>query len=155
MAIHAHSTIASENRAHHRSRRQVEARIDELIALLDAIDDDPDLEDGDDAEPDQDGEPTLGWPEAIRARLTSTGMFVQALGGESEDGGDREPSLGSLSCTPNILSFAAIERATSQLNWAGGGRDDRERDAGDEGEAVDEDGNAEEWQVLTTGRAAR
>lgn len=37
------------------SRREIESAIERLIALLDLIDGDPDLEDG------ADGEPSLGW----------------------------------------------------------------------------------------------
>ena len=40
-------------------RELLERAIENLIAFLDVIDPDPDLEDGGDAEPDEDGEPSL------------------------------------------------------------------------------------------------
>lgn len=59
MATAVHSTVAPEDGAHHRTRRAVEAHIEWLIALLDALDDDPDLEDTHDAEAvDEDGSDT-------------------------------------------------------------------------------------------------
>lgn len=55
-------------------RASVEAEIERLIALLDALDGDPDHEDFDadfepdaDAEPDSDDEPSLGWAAAQAA----------------------------------------------------------------------------------------
>lgn len=120
-----------------RSRRTVEAMIEEMIALLDALDDDPDHEDGGDAEPCEDGEATLGWPESFgpRRQLSDAGMFVQALDGEAEDDADAEPSLGSPERVshPISLTFASDFRS-SQVRWADGSYSDREQDAGDEGE---------------------
>lgn len=52
------------------ARRQIEAAIEQLVALLDQADGDADLEadsddeDGADTEPGEDGEPWLGWVES-------------------------------------------------------------------------------------------
>lgn len=45
------------------SRQRIESKIEELISLLDLLDDDADLE------PDNDNEPSLGWPAGGLAAL--------------------------------------------------------------------------------------
>jgi hypothetical protein len=109
-------------------RPAAEKLVEELIGFLDANDPDPDFEDdtldnSDDAEREEDD--------------------------PGEDNGDREPSLGSLMCSPGYtamigdvieyrkdaaLGYVFGEKRSSlgsQENWAGGGFDDREDDAGD------------------------
>lgn len=69
-------------------RRTIEAEIERLIAMLDGIDGEPDLEDNGDLEP------SLGWPEGGPSRLR-TGFAVDDLEIEDEhdeDGGDTEPN---------------------------------------------------------------
>lgn len=145
MATDANSTPASAiDRRTFQSRRALAIRIEELIALLDDLDGDPDLEDGCDAEPDQDGEPTLGWPESIMRKphlLTADGRYAEMLGGESEDNGDSEPSLGSLERHPSPYRSAG-EHLTHQLAWGFSSNSDREFD-GDDLEPEQEDGEGE------------
>lgn len=91
------------------TRRSIEDRIEKLIELLDVVDDDPDLED------DNDDEPYIGWPEGGPSRLDRSlvqddreadnadyeatalenrgGGFRYSGPDDSEDNGDREPSL--------------------------------------------------------------
>jgi hypothetical protein len=159
MAVASDSTFAPEGGAHHRTRRAVESYIEQLIGLLDEIDGDPDFEedldttDGDtdhigsmtvDDEPEQDDEPSLGWPESFgrRRQLSYEGQFVQALGGEAEDDGDREPWLGAIENHPNLHCYCPT-RGGDQRSWGWGDRSDRESDAGDEGEPDLQDGDGE------------
>ena len=98
-----------------RNRRALENTIEELIDLLDEIDGDPDQEPSEEAEPDQDGEASLGWGAGSQLRLH----------GEVHDG-DAEPSLGSIGSWCGYWD--------SQTRWAAGCLSDREQDAGDERE---------------------
>ena len=75
------------------TRLRIEDMIERLLAMLDEIDGDPDLEDG----------------------------------ADDEDGGDLEPSLGSLS---------PAKHGIDQRNWSHGSTDDREHADEDEGEGV-------------------
>lgn len=74
-----------------RQRHSLSKAIDSLIGLLDAMEPDPDLEDG------GDGEPWLGWPEAYPGRGAAWGLHVtgeddrEAEDEHDEDGGDDEP----------------------------------------------------------------
>lgn len=77
------------------------------------------------------------------AKAVAEGIdFLDATGGDPdlEDGADDEPSLGSLGGTGQgrmLFGFGCkAER------WAGGSDDDREEDAGDMAEAVNEGGDA-------------
>ena len=130
-----------ERRTYVQSREAVESRIEELIALLDELDDDPDLEDGGDAEPDEDGEATLGWLN------TGSQLHLHAdyQDGEAEPDADGEPSLGSPERQPSGWGPYGLnkDRRSSQVAWAAGSRSDREADAGDEGEVEEPDGNGE------------
>jgi len=82
-------------------RETIQSQIEHLIGVLDFLDTDPDLEDGADAEPDQDGEPSLGSLDAQSQSRWSGGISstedYEQDEADDEDGGDREPSLGSLS----------------------------------------------------------
>ena len=51
----------------------------------------------------------------------------------AEDNGDAEPSLGSQQATPSPCAFGygGYSSQGHQLNWADGGRDDREYDGDD------------------------
>ncbi len=155
MAIHAHSTPAPEDGAHHATRRALSAAIEAAIAVLDELDPDPDLEPTlagcpspgslDEGEPDEDGEPTLGWPEYVgrlAGRLSFAGHYARALDGEAEDGGDREPSLAAPERPPTgwgAVYGPTVDYRSDQTRWADGSRSDREQDSGDEGEP-DQDG---------------
>ena len=124
------------------SRTDLEALIEAAIARLDEIDPDPDLENGTDGEPDNDGEPLLGAPEARTGSWS--GLFLEAYSDEDreldcaddEDNGDAEPSLGSL------------DRIADQTAWAGGGRCDLEEQCEDEGAQCDDEGviDNEDWK---------
>lgn len=72
-------------------RMRIEATIEQLVALLDEIDGDPDMESA------NDDEPSLGWPERMagngaRVGLHRTGEDDREIEDEhDEDGADREP----------------------------------------------------------------
>ena len=101
-------------------RPQIEAAIERLLAVLDTIDDDVDLE------PSNDDEPSLGWPEGNVSRFSGSVSDLE------EDYSDSEPSL------------AEPENPEgSQARWGRSRRGDGEQDAGDEGEP-DED--SEHWR---------
>lgn len=121
MAIASDSTFAPESGAHHCSRRFIEQHIEAMIALLDEVDDDPDLEPDSDHEPylaqtgqtwmgsDDDRELDCDSDEADtnrgltvddEPRLGAPDSMVDqirawampaTLDDEDEDGGDREP----------------------------------------------------------------
>lgn len=136
-------------------REAVEAHIEALIALLDDLDGNLDLE------PDNDDEPILGWPEGVVAR-TGTG-----LDDREPDGDEDEPELGSPEASPHIRleppdleyrrpmplngSDLVHDRGSSQLQWSKGGTRDLERDGGDEGEP---DSDEEEWCQPATSSGA-
>ncbi|HMO28596.1 hypothetical protein [Enterovirga sp.] len=84
MATYANSTPAPEDGAHHRTRRAVEAHIEWLIALLDDLDDDPDLEDDGTAEEEPDAEPSIGWPESFGRTPISCHRLMYYDTGEEE-----------------------------------------------------------------------
>jgi len=62
------------------SRREVETVIDQLVMLLDALDDDPDVEDDDTEAVTDDEEPSLGWT----AREVVTGRYQQGLAASAD-----------------------------------------------------------------------
>jgi hypothetical protein len=89
------------------TRQRLEGKIEELIALLDIIDDDPDLEDSGDDEPslgssgmvdqsgavqhdleqDEDSEHSLGWPNPMGLRVHVPEEAAQFMG-DQIDGWD-------------------------------------------------------------------
>lgn len=91
------------------ARRQLEKAIEELIAFVDLIDGDENLED------DGTAEHSLGWtdrgPNASRPNVLD----------DLEDGADSEPSLGSI----GDYGF------TSQQSWSAGALNDCEKDDSD------------------------
>jgi hypothetical protein len=101
------------------TRKKIEAALERLIAALDALDPDPDLEEGGDDEPDQDAEASLSATNAVnQEQAWSSGWFQGSdleFDGETAPSADSEPSLGSPEHCP-------------QVHWAQGGRDDREDD---------------------------
>lgn len=140
MAAHINTTTALDE-----PRRALEARIEEMITLLDMIDGDPDLEDGHDAEPDSDGEPTLGW--GAHGRQTQLAAFGPAAGedGELEEDDPGEPSLASPERHPNTYGFGygfGVTLSGNQLHWAdgahSGGKDDCEEENEHGGDISDE-----------------
>lgn len=105
-------------------RERIEAAIEGLLDLLDALDGDVD------AEPDEDDEPTLGFPES-----RAWSCCGHSQDDCEEDDCDAEPSLGSLE---------GYEPG-NQEHWAHSSGSDGERDAGEEPEAdPGEDGVADE-----------
>ncbi|HEV7247933.1 MAG TPA: hypothetical protein VGN93_13195 [Shinella sp.] len=66
------------------ARRAVEAKIEELIALLDLLDGDVDLE------PGNDNEPTLGWPEGWPGQGATRLRNVEEDDRELEDENDED-----------------------------------------------------------------
>jgi hypothetical protein len=89
-------------------RKEAAAEIERLIAFLDALGGDPDLEDGHDDEADID-EPSLGWTTTINQAARTEQRFgsqwdydtEQEHDGsepdvDDEEGGDDKPSLGFL-----------------------------------------------------------
>jgi hypothetical protein len=135
---------------HRHSREQVEAAVEKLIAALDQMDDDPDLE------PEEGVD--VSWPEG---RPQASGLADTE---DVEDDGTDEPSLGSIntgimSCMtmgflhikPSWMTeedFAASRRADrgyatsypgsgSQTNWAFGSAGDLEAADGDDEPDVD------------------
>ncbi|MGB7698871.1 MAG: hypothetical protein WBL57_06095 [Methylovirgula sp.] len=122
------------------TREKIETALDKLIALLDAIDPDPDFEPwlagaandgGQDLEGDpSEEEPSLGATEALNQ--DSAWRAAVALGIDLEfdadtcPDADREPSLGS----PEYLG---LRSHANQEDWAGSrGGDDREFDTADD-----------------------
>jgi hypothetical protein len=80
-------------------RHLLEAIAQAAIDALDQIDGEPDLEDGADSEPDNDGEPTLGWTEDLwfgegDDREEECEDEGAQCDDEGDDSGDREPWLG-------------------------------------------------------------
>ena len=73
-------------------RRTIEAEIERLIALLDGIDGEPDLEENGDCEP------SLGWPNAHDTRSLDPNFVhlgavdIEQDNADYEDGGDTEPN---------------------------------------------------------------
>ncbi|MGX1110564.1 MULTISPECIES: hypothetical protein [Bradyrhizobium] len=98
-----------------RLRREARDEIDRLIRFLD------DTDDHMEREPDDD-EPWLGWLEGRSSAWSGgSGDDRELDGADDEDGGDTEPSLGSL------------DHDQSQEVWGAGGRRDLERDPAESG----------------------
>jgi hypothetical protein len=126
-----------------RLRREAADEIERLLALLDALDGDPDLEPTlgylppgmpDEAEPSGDeGEPSLGWTEG-EARFGCNPVFCGGADLEL-DQSDDEPSLGALEwATAFYVTHRNADgtartvrlREGDQTVWAAGVTDDRE-----------------------------
>ena len=103
-------------------RERIGGEIERLIALLDAADVDPDLEDNGDGEEEPDGEPSLGWPQSTNQdRAQRLGPTHAGDIDLEDDQADLEHSLGSLGGTWNAESF-------SQEHWARGAASDLEEE---------------------------
>jgi hypothetical protein len=107
------------------SREELELLIEALIALLDEIDPDPDLEEEPDREPEADAEPALGAPEGINQGISwgRGGGNVEDLE-EEHDGCEPEQDCddpGSedvpLFC-PTPRSQAVVRRASYEVQEA-------------------------------------
>lgn len=105
----------TDRKAAHAFRAAVAAHIDRMIAMLDEIDGDADLE------------PHLAGPPNVGAACDAEGDFS-----------DFEPSLGSLGGTAPY--YGHHSREARQTNWAGGSRTDLEGRADED----DEDGGDDE-----------
>lgn len=124
-------------------RRRMEAAIDSMLALLDELDGDPDLE------ASNDDEPSLGWCNGARDSQYGGDDDREAEDEHDEDNGDREPSLGA----PEQSAFhegwvpagdGTLYRACnySQAAWAAGASNDRE--LGDDNGIADDGGLQEQ-----------
>jgi hypothetical protein len=121
------------------ARQEVAEPIERLIAILDEIDGEAELEPTGDEE-----EPTLGWTAGTPRILGSTmdGEAEPSLGwtgnvnqasrnrlGDGEDyeqdDSDREPSLGSRACNPGLM-MPGRDRTGDQSWWGQGGTRDLE-----------------------------
>lgn len=116
-------------------RRRMEAAIDVLLATLDALDGESDLE------PANDDEPSLGWPRVGRgAAGREDGPATDAGDDDREyDGADDEPSLAATENHPGggWSPFLRRDRDGAQTAWARGGSDERELDDADDEEGGD------------------
>jgi hypothetical protein len=140
-------------------RARIEAAVEGLLHLLDVIDGDADEENDDDerepnfgppggeeCEPDEEGEPSLGWTTHVKqdgskwrgepAAWSAHASFV--TDGEKDDS-DSEPSLGSLECHPG--DYYDEGDLCSQELWGSSDTRDLEPN-GDEGDYSDEGGRA-------------
>ncbi|WP_242224201.1 hypothetical protein [Shinella zoogloeoides] len=102
----------------HGDRAAIAISIERLIDLLDAMSDDPDIEDGGDLEP------AHGWPNA--GQPANEAMCLD--GDREQDNADCEPALGALERHPNGLIW---NDNSSQEKWHVGADDDREDDGDD------------------------
>ena len=112
------------------SRALLEQAVERLIALIDQLDTDPDLEDNGDAEEDPDREPSLGSLDRVTQGRWSAGG--SGIGGDHDlelDTADDEPSLGSTCCLGN---------KSQEFSWGGDGAvtDEREMDQADDEPAL-------------------
>ncbi|MGE4250854.1 MAG: hypothetical protein AB7F09_15795 [Parvibaculaceae bacterium] len=149
MADFPHSTPAPEI-----LRPVIESEIERLIAILDVLDGDPDLEDDETEADNADDEPSLGFSEwgSIWSR---PGEYSSPEADLELDDYDNEPSLGSPNvslpaplygffcgvsyamfpvhrCEPAQLTYGNCQ-GFSQTTWAEGFGDDREEQCEDEG----------------------
>jgi hypothetical protein len=147
-------------------RKRIAAAVDALVALLDQIDGDADLEEDNPPEDDApaedvgDEEPSLG---SVASRDASTPQYLWAQGADDdreredehdEEGGDEEPTLGATTALNQRCAWAAprgwlLEDGEPSLGWTGHGRghpemalrgydDDRERTTGPRDEEGDD-----------------
>jgi hypothetical protein len=99
-------------------RSRIEAKIEELISLLDLVDGDENLE------------PYLA---------DTRGLISGSADDREGDDADYEPSLGSAERHPNALSWGDEPVRHSQERWSGGGMDELE----DDGDDLEPDNDAE------------
>lgn len=114
------------------NREAIECEIERLVAVLDEMDGDFDLEESADDEPDADGEPQLG---ALEARTGSwAGLTPEASTDDAElDEADDEPELGApeshfrgselrytLCASPSNAVLLTYHSEASQTAWAKG-----------------------------------
>jgi hypothetical protein len=139
------NAVADKQRLYIVAAREIER----LLDLLDRLDGDPDLEDGHDAEPTEDPEPSIGWTEMLdqagRQRFgypTGSGDDLEAEHDgrepdvDREDDGDAEPSLGSYNVSIGRVMVddfdwlhrqgQDIDPGMDQRSWSMGGTDDLE-----------------------------
>ena len=157
------------------TRQKIETALDKLIALLDAVDPDPDLEEDDPAEASGDEEPSSGATAALnqdrawRAPM-AFGTDLE-FDGDTRPDADREPSLGSpeylglrshanqedwarsrggddreFDTADDEPSLAAPERTGCQISWARGADEDLEWDQAEDG-LGDQDGAMEQYGI--------
>lgn len=114
------------------SREEIEAHIEDLISMLDAIDSDPDLE------PDNDLEPSIG----------GSASWGQEVDIEADDA-DNEPSLASPESSyalaaiywpPTGQLYSPAVPLSSQESWSSGGCNDDREDEHDGTEPENEHG---------------
>lgn len=124
-------------------RRRMEAAIDSMLALLDELDGDPDLE------ASNDDEPSLGWCDGKSSFRWGSDDDREAEDEHDEDGGDREPSLGAPERAAFFDGWVPAGDGTlhpacnySQVAWAAGASNDRE--LGDDNGIGDEGGLQEQ-----------
>lgn len=141
-------------------RPMLESAIERLIAILDEISPDPDLEDNGDGEPDEDGEPLYGWT----GMEGSYGRYSPEYNGQGADeleldDADDEPDLGSLDHMNQTRwskgkdaepSLGSLDFPFDQTKWSKGGtkdfedeHDGREPCCEDEGAQCDDEGCVE------------
>jgi hypothetical protein len=149
-------------------RKRIAAAVDALVALLDQIDGDADLEEDNPPEDDAptedvgDNEPSLG---SVASRDASTPQYLWAQGADDdreredehdEEGGDEEPALGATAAMnqehawrAKLNAWGSSDEAEPSLGWTGHGRghpemalrgydDDRERTTGPRDEEGDD-----------------
>ena len=102
-------------------RAAISISIERLIDLLDAMDENPDDEDGGDLEP------THGWPNAGQ----SVNEVMCCDDEREQDNADWEPNLGAAERHPNAMSWSDAAHTHTQARWGEGMNDDREDDGDD------------------------
>ena len=121
-------------------REVIESEIERLVAVLDEMDGDFDLEESADNEPDSDGEPQLGAPEARTGSWA--GLPPESFTDDAElDEADDEPELGApennfrgselrytLCAPPSNVVLLTYHSEASQTAWAKGTGDREELD---------------------------
>ena len=125
-----------ERRALSRLRRKMEKSVEHILAVLDELAGDPDLEDGGDDEDGQDGEPDLGWTATTRQQgqnWQGGGHLANFCHDNELDTADAEPSLGAPENHTGAVWHLPDGRFVhaTQTRWARGGGDDREDDGDD------------------------
>jgi hypothetical protein len=115
-------------------RSELERRIEEMIALLDLLDDDADIEDGHDDEPtlgaenDHEGRSQEIWAQASRLdECEAEDEHGGDIQDERHDGeGDEEPELGRLECMDQRQAYSGhgtlgVLDGEPDLGWIGHG----------------------------------
>src|SRR5450631_3202138 len=98
--------------------------IELLIAALDELGGDPNLEDNADDEPGTDEEPSLGWTTTFN-QASRNRMGDHSCDDLEQDDADKEPGLGALESHPSIRT-ASTEG--DQTRWGSSGMHDLEED---------------------------